>query len=73
MLSILRVLIPVTNYPSVQTGAKALPSAGIIPFLQTFYCDLSDSTINGPDGAPLFQGARVEELYKAFDKVTLQV
>ena len=69
VLSLLRVIIPSVDHPATQTAAKALPSAGIIPFLQTFYCDLTDSARNGPDGAPLFEGAKVDELYSAFAKV----
>ena len=65
----MKVLIPTVDHPTTQTAAKALPSAGIIPFLQTFYCDLTDSAINGPDGAPLFKGAKVDELYSTLAKV----
>ena len=65
----MRTIVPVVYHPTTQTAAKALPSAGIIPFLQTFHCDLTDSASNGPDGAPLFEGAKVDELYSAFAKV----
>ncbi|KAI6649014.1 Transposase [Oopsacas minuta] len=69
LLSLLRVIVPVFHHQNTQSGAKALPSAGLIPFLQTFYCDLTDNSINGPDGAPLFEGARVDELFTAFTKI----
>ena len=66
---LLSLLLPPVTHQTTQTAAKALPSAGLIPFLQTMFCDLTDQLTNGPDGLPSFQHSRVSNLYKLIQEV----
>ena len=52
-------------------AAKALPSAGLIPFLQTAYCDMDNKVSNRPDGLPDFNGSKVDFLYQELADVSL--
>ena len=69
LLFLISLMLPPETHPTTQTAAKALPSAGLVPFLQTLYCDLTDTWSNGPDGLPNFKGARVSQLYAFIQKV----
>ena len=66
---LLSLLLPPVSHHTTQTAAKALPSAGLIPFLQTMFCDLTDEVTNGPDGLPSFKGSRVSNLYRLIQEV----
>ena len=70
LLIILKNQNPTEDRPTTQPAAKALPSAGLIPFMQTVYCDLDSRFSNRPDGLPDFEGSQVDSLYNQLAKVT---
>ena len=71
LLIILKYQNPIENRPIKQPAAKALPSAGLIPFMQTLYCDTDNRFSNRPDGLPDFEGSQVDSLYDQLAKVIL--
>ena len=71
LLIVLRTQNPPENEPLQERAAKALPSAGLIPFMQTAYCDLNNKFSNRPDGLPNFEGSKVDSLYQQLAKVSL--
>ncbi|KAI6650369.1 hypothetical protein LOD99_6045 [Oopsacas minuta] len=71
ILFLLSLVLPPESHATTQTAAKALPSAGLIPFLQTMYCDLTDTWTNGLDGLPNFKHSEVYTLYELIQKTSL--
>ena len=71
ILIVLRTQIPPENRALQERAAKALPSAGLIPFMQTAYCDMNNKFSNRPDGLPDFSGSKVDSLYQQLAKVSL--
>eukprot|EP00800_Vazella_pourtalesii_P009384 TRINITY_DN2363_c0_g1_i4.p1 TRINITY_DN2363_c0_g1~~TRINITY_DN2363_c0_g1_i4.p1 ORF type:complete len:196 (-),score=27.05 TRINITY_DN2363_c0_g1_i4:60-647(-) len=69
LLIILKYQNPVEDKPITQPAAKAMPSAGLIPFMQTVYCDLDNRFNNRPDGLPDFKGSQVDSLYDQLAEV----